>query len=143
MLLRTPGPVSVRPEILAAQTQAMITHRSPEFSALYADLCGRLRQYLGAEEAYVLTGSGALGLEALFVNLTFRHERALCLPNGEFGEKLTETAHIYTEVTTATIAGGKGWSLERAKEKIDTSQAQVVALTYNETGYGVRNHVQD
>ena len=46
MLLLTPGPVSVRPEILAAQTQAMITHRSPEFSALYADLCGRLRQYL-------------------------------------------------------------------------------------------------
>lgn len=143
MLLLTPGPVPVRPEILEAQNREMITHRSAEFSALYADLCSRLRQYLGADEAYVLTGSGALGLEALIVNLCSHDDTMLCLPNGEFGDKLVDTARVYIQGEVATLAGGQGWSLARARERIDASQARALAIVYNETGYGIRNHVKD
>ena len=142
-ILLSPGPVPVLDEISKAQTKEMITHRSPEFSALYGDLISRLRGYFGAEEAYVLTGSGALGLETLILNLCEKNDRVVCFPNGEFGQKLVETVNVYATSHSHTLEGGKGWSLERAKEKIDSSNAQVLAMVYNETGYGVCNHVKE
>ncbi len=142
-ILLAPGPVPVLEEIRMAQTREMITHRSKEFSALYSDLCTRLKRYLDAEDAYIISGSGTLGLEALFANLTFKNEKAICFPNGEFGEKLVETAKVYTNVGVANIEGAKGWNLERAKGHIDQSNAQVLGMVYNETGYGMRNHIKE
>ncbi|MFH2106022.1 MAG: aminotransferase class V-fold PLP-dependent enzyme [Candidatus Micrarchaeota archaeon] len=148
MVLLGPGPVPVLPEISNAQTKEMITHRSKEFTALYSDLCTRLRGYFGAEESYVITGSGALGLEALFANLTFKDKEIICFANGEFGDKLVETANVYTDFRGFNIGGvlpegGIGWNLERAKAQIDISKAQVLGMVYNETGYGVRNHIKE
>lgn len=143
MVLLAPGPVPVLENIRRAQTKEMITHRSKEFTELYQDLCTRLRGYFEAQEAYVITGSSALGLETLIANLTFKNEKMVCFPNGEFGEKLVETAKIYTNVNGGSIEAGKGWNVERAKEKIDESDAQVLGMVYNETGYGVRNDIKD
>ncbi|MEM3422866.1 MAG: aminotransferase class V-fold PLP-dependent enzyme [Candidatus Bilamarchaeaceae archaeon] len=143
MILLAPGPVPVLENIRMAQTKEMITHRSKDFSALYEDLCTRLKNYLNAEEAYVITGSGALGLETLVLNLCKKDENAVCFPNGEFGEKCAETVSIYTNVKIHKHEGPKGWNLERAKAAIDESNAQVLAMVYNETGYGVRNHIKE
>ena len=68
-MLLAPGPDPVLKEISEAQTKEMITHRSAEFSKVYSDLCTRLKGYFNAEVAYVLTGSGAVGLETLVLNL--------------------------------------------------------------------------
>lgn len=143
MILLSPGPVPVLPEIAHAQTKEMITHRSSEFSDLYGDLVERLKKYFQSEEAYVLTGSGALGLEALFANLCLPDEKILCLPNGEFGEKLVETANVYTLTEIHRLDNGKGWNIERAKKVIEESNASVLAMAYNETSYGVRNHIKE
>lgn len=142
-ILLAPGPVPVLEEIRMAQTKEMITHRSKEFSALYSDLCTRLKKYLNAEEAYVITGSGALGLETLALNLCKKEEKAVCFPNGEFGEKCAETISYYTNTVSHKHEGPKGWNIERAKEKIDESGAQAMAMVYNETGYGVKNHIKE
>jgi aspartate aminotransferase-like enzyme len=142
-ILLGPGPVPVLEEISNAQTKEMITHRSKEFTAVYSDLCTRFRNYINAEEAYILTGSGTLGLETLMVNLTFKNEKAICFPNGEFGEKLADTARVYTTVEAVSVKEAKGWNLERTKEKIDGSNAQVLSMVYNETGYGLRNHIKE
>ena len=141
--LLTPGPVPVLDEIAKAQTKEMITHRSDEFSVLYRDLVGRLRGYLGAEEAYVLSGSGALGLETLALNLCRKKDRVVCLPNGEFGDHLVETMRIYADAASCRADDGKGWNLERAKAEIDKSDAHALAMVYNETSVGVRNHIKE
>ncbi len=144
--LLAPGPVPVIREISEAQCQEMITHRSPEFTKLYGDLVPRLRKYFNAEEAYVITGSGALGLETLILNLVERGDKVLCLPNGEFGDHQATTAKVYSDsVTVQRLEDGKGWSLERAKPHIDSavsSGAKVLAMVYNETSMGVRNDVK-
>ncbi len=142
-ILLTPGPVPVLEEIRKAQTKEMITHRSPEFSELYRDLCTRLKAYLDAEEAYVITGSGALGLETLILNLAKKDEKAVCFPNGDFGDKMVTTAKVYTDVISYDIEGGKGWNLERTKGAIDNSGAQALIIVYNETSYGIRNHIKE
>jgi len=141
--LLTPGPVPVLDEIAKAQTKEMITHRSEEFTTLYRDLVGRLRGYLGAGEGYVLTGSGALGLETLVLNLCRKNDRVVCLPNGEFGDHLVETVRIYADAVSHRADDGKGWDLERAKAKIEGSDARALAMVYNETSMGVRNHIKE
>jgi len=142
-ILLAPGPVPVLEEISKAQCKEMITHRSGEFSKLYADLVTRLRGYLGAEEAYVLTGSGALGLETLILNLCEKDDKVLCLPNGEFGDHQATTVAVYAKAIIQRMEDGKGWDLERAKAHIDASGARALAIVYNETSVGVRNRVKE
>lgn len=142
-LLFAPGPVYVPEEIMLAQVQEMYTHRSANFKALYTDLCTRSAKYLNAEEAYVITGSGTLGIETCIVNCCLPNEKMLVLSNGNFGDLLAETAKVYTNVDKKSIPAGKGWNLEKAKEHIDASDATVFGMVYNETGYGVRNHAKE
>jgi len=130
-------------EIRMAQTKEMITHRSKEMSALYDDVAGRFRKYVNADTSYMITGSGALGLESLILNICKKDEKAVCFPNGEFGDKMVATAKVHTNAEPQAIEGGKGWNLERAKEAMDNSNAQAMICVYNKTGYGIRNHIKE
>jgi aspartate aminotransferase-like enzyme len=142
-MLLTPGPVPVLEEISKAQCQEMITHRSPQMTELYGDIVERLKSYFNSQEAYAITGSGALAIETLVLNLCSKGERVLCLPNGYFGEKQAQTVAIHSGSIVRELEGGKGWDLEKAKEHIDSSDAQVLAMLYNETSYGVTNRIKE
>ncbi len=142
-MLLTPGPVSVLDEISKAQCKDMITHRSKEMGELYAGLVKRLKGHFKAEEAYVLTGSGTLGLETLVLNLCEKQDSVLCFPNGDFGNKQVQTVKVYANAMSNEIKEGKGWNLERARQAIDNSNAQVLAMVHNETSLGVRNHIKE
>ena len=142
-ILLSPGPVYVPEEILLEQAQPMITHRSPAFTELYGGICEKLKSYLNSEEAYVITGSGTLANETNILNCCLPDEKMLCLSNGEFGDRLAEIGGVYTNVEKHSLPAGKGWNLERAKPLIDNSDAQVFAMVYNETGYGVANHAKE
>ncbi|MFH1520909.1 MAG: aminotransferase class V-fold PLP-dependent enzyme [Candidatus Micrarchaeota archaeon] len=142
-ILLAPGPVPLLDEISKAQTKEMITHRSSDFTKLYGDLVERLKKYLHSQESYIITGSGALGLETLALNLCEKSEKTVSFPNGEFGNHLVTTLSIYSTTIPHQLDGGKGWNLERAKQHIDDSKAQVLAMVYNETGYGVKNQIKE
>ncbi|MBI5223416.1 alanine--glyoxylate aminotransferase family protein [Candidatus Micrarchaeota archaeon] len=141
--LLAPGPVPVLKEISEAQTREMITHRSEEFSVLYKDLVMRLRKYFNAHEAYVITGSGALGLETLVLNLLTKEDKVVCFPNGEFGDHQATTVGVYANAIVHRGEDGKGWNLERVKSQIDQSNARAIAIVYNETSMGVKNQIKD
>lgn len=142
-ILLAPGPVHVPEEILLSQVKEMVTHRSDAFRDLYTDLCTRSAKYMNAEEAYVITGSGTLGVEICVLNCVKPSEKMLVLSNGIFGDLLATTAEVYTNVEKKSIPAGKGWNLERAKEHIDGSDATVFGMVYNETGCGVRNYAKE
>jgi aspartate aminotransferase-like enzyme len=142
-MLLTPGPVPLLDEISKAQTKEMITHRSKEMSELYSDLVKRLKGYFSADEAYVLTGSGALGLEALTLNLCEKEDKVVCFPNGDFGKKQVLTVKVYANAIVHEIEDGKGWNIERTKDSIDASGAKALAIVYNETSLGICNHIKE
>jgi aspartate aminotransferase-like enzyme len=141
--LFTPGPVTIIKEIADAQCIDMITHRSKEMSDLYSDLVERLKKYLNSQEAYVLTGSGTLGLETLVMNLCEKNDKVICFPNGDFGNKMSLTVKVHSNAIVNEIEDGKGWNLERAKAAIDESNAKVLSMLYNETSYGIKNNIKD
>lgn len=142
-MLLAPGPVPVLKEISQAQCKEMITHRSGDFTKLYGDIVPRLKRYFNAEEAYVITGSGALGLETLILNLCEKGDRVLCLPNGEFGDHQVTTVKVFADAIVQRLEDGKGWNLERAKPFIDSTDAKILAMVYNETSMAVRNQVKE
>lgn len=142
-ILLAPGPVYVPEEVMLSQVKEMITHRSGAFRDLYVDLCTRSAKYVDAEEAYVVTGSGTLGIEMCILNCVKPAEKMLVLSNGNFGDLLATTAEVYTNVEKKSLPPGKGWDLEKAKGHIDESGATVFGMVYNETGYGVRNHAKE
>ena len=142
-ILLSPGPVRVPEKILLAQAEPMITHRSAAFTELYGGIGERLKNYLNCEEAYVITGSGTLANETNVLNCCLPDEKMLCLTNGEFGNRLIELGETHTNVESHSLPAGQGWNLERAKELMDNTDAQVFGMVYNETGYGVMNHSKE
>ncbi|MGV8085328.1 MAG: pyridoxal-phosphate-dependent aminotransferase family protein [Candidatus Bilamarchaeum sp.] len=144
--LLAPGPVPVLEEISKAQNKEMITHRSEDFTVLYRDLVTRLKGYFNSQEAYVITGSGALGLETIILNLCTKNDKVVCFPNGEFGDHLVTTVNVYSNAIVHRGDDGHGWNLERTKPHIDaalSNGAKFLAMVYNETSMGVKNDIKD
>ena len=58
-----PGPVDVNEAVVAAQAQAMIPHRSPEFEELYADVADNVRKLFSTRQRIYLVASSGTGLQ--------------------------------------------------------------------------------
>lgn len=146
-MLFTPGPVKLTDEIRMAQSQEMISHREQRWNTLHMDLVERFKRYTNAHEAYLVTGSGTLGIEMNILNCVRRDDKMLTLSNGEFGKRFAEICRVYcANVDEHKNEVGKGWNLERAKAIIDDSAAKgasVFGMVYNETSNGTRNHIKD
>ncbi|MEM2963091.1 MAG: alanine--glyoxylate aminotransferase family protein [Candidatus Anstonellales archaeon] len=143
-LLLTPGPVWLHPKIREAMSKQIIYHRGREIEELISGLVSYIKKNMNCQDAFVLTGSGTTGWEFAFANLCKKDEKILCLSNGHFGEKLAKAASYFGNVIGYNLEANKGWSLERAKEKIDeASDATLFAMVYNETSTGVANHAKD
>jgi len=144
MHMLTPGPVELADPIRLAQSQPMIYHRGPEIKELIKGIVTAMKKDFNADHVFLVTGSGSAGLEMGWACLTKPTDKALVLTNGTFGDKLAACAKIYCkEVQVETQPLGKGWSLERAKELIDKSGAQIFSMVYNETSTGVLNNAKE
>ncbi len=143
-ILLTPGPVWLHPKIRKAMAKQVIYHRGPEIQELIKGLADYVKKEMNCPHAFILTGSGTIGWEFAFANLCKKEEKMLCLSNGHFGEKLAKAGNYFTGVVEHRLEANKGWSLERAREKIDEAHdAKIFAMVYNETSTGVTNHAKD
>lgn len=144
MMLFTPGPVAVHPEVALAQAKEMITHRGKAYQAVYAPILADLKILLNADEAHLMTGSGTLGIEANVQNALPAGGKALVLSNGAFGDKLKEHCALYYETTFIRLKDAQGWSLERARPHIDEAAAKgvkLLAMVHHETSPGILNRM--
>src|SRR5690606_31907167 len=90
-----PGPVEVRPEILQAQTEWMIGHRSSAFADLFARLQGKLRQAFLTNSRVFVSGSSGTGLwEGASRNCIRDDRKALHLVGGAFSERWAEVSQL-------------------------------------------------
>jgi predicted phosphoserine aminotransferase len=134
-----PGPVEVRPDILAAQARPMVGHRSSEYVELQARILPKLMPLFGTTgRVFVVTASGSGLHEAAVRNCVGR--RCLCLVNGAFGARWHEV----------TLANGKQadvleapWDVairpEQVDERLRTGDYDAITLVFNETSTGLLN----
>ncbi|MGD9092904.1 MAG: hypothetical protein PVF74_08645, partial [Anaerolineales bacterium] len=86
-----PGPVDVDPQVLAAQAQPMLPHRSLEFETIFRRATEKARRLFYTQQRVFLTSSSGTGLqEAAVRNLS--RESVLSCVNGAFGQRWHQVA---------------------------------------------------
>lgn len=141
-----PGPVPVNDAVLLGMQKPMISHRSQDFRAVFADCTRKLEQAFKAPDGaqvYSITGSGTMANEAAAANL-IPDTNTLCLVNGEFGKRLYQACRIYNPDGTQAlhVQDGKGINAKRAAAAIEETTPDWVCVVQNETATGVTNDVK-
>ena len=89
--LFVPGPVDVDLEVLNAQTQAMLPHRSAEFEEIFHRAESKARQIFFTANRVFITASSGTGLQEAAVR-NFANARVLNCTNGAFGNRWHDVA---------------------------------------------------
>ena len=138
-----PGPVDVEPEILDAQAQPMLPHRSAEFEAIFQRASDKARQLFFTQDRVFLTASSGTGLqEAAIRNLA--HERVLSCVNGAFGSRWHDVALSNGKAADKLdIPWDQPITPERVADALQKMQYELCTIVHNETSTGVQNPVAE
>ncbi len=138
-----PGPTEVRPEILEAQTQWMIGHRSPECAELIAGIQNKIRKVFYTEKRVLICASSGTGLQEAAVRNCSETKILNCV-NGAFAERWHKV----------TLANGKNceplevdWGQpilpDQVTERIRGGGFDAVTIVHNETSTGVTSPIRE
>jgi alanine-glyoxylate transaminase/serine-glyoxylate transaminase/serine-pyruvate transaminase len=145
LLLLGPGPSNPYPEATQALTRPVLGHLDPEFLALVADTCERLRTVFRTRNRFTLpvSGTGSAGMEACLVNLLEPGDVAIIGVNGYFGERLCQVVgRAGAEIVRVEADWGKTIDPGRLLDAQRASPgARLVAVVHAETSTGVRNDI--
>jgi predicted phosphoserine aminotransferase len=138
-----PGPTEVRPEILAAQAQAMIGHRGKAMETLIADLQPGLRRIFRTSRPVYIAASSATGLmEAAIRNCAGR--RVLSLVNGAFSERFYRIALAHgVEAVALEVALGVAHTPQLVADALAKGSYDAVTVVHSETSTGVLNPIRE
>jgi len=142
-LLMIPGPVKVAPRVLRALSRPMISHRSGDFSTIYGDCMGLLKQFFETKnDIVVMTGSGTVGMDAAVAGLIGRDDKIVTISNGKFGERFTEIGERYGKAIPVKCEWGTPFDLDRVEAALEEG-AKAVAMVHNETSVGLTNPAKE
>ncbi|MCA9903287.1 MAG: alanine--glyoxylate aminotransferase family protein [Anaerolineae bacterium] len=140
-----PGPVEVRPEILDAQAQWMIGHRSAAFADLFARLQGNLKQVFLTQYRVFISGSSGTGLwEGASRNCIRDDRKALHLTGGAFSERWADVSRLNgKQVDVIAVEWGQAHTPDMVAEALQRERYDAVCVVHNETSTGVTNPIKD
>ena len=141
--LFVPGPVDVDPEVLSAQSQAMLPHRSQEFESIYRRARENARQLFDTESrVFVVTCSGTGLQEAAIRNLT--KQNVLSCVNGAFSQRWYEVAKTNgKQADRLEVEWGQPITPQIVAEALKRKEYDLITLVHNETSTGVQNPIQE
>ena len=141
--LFVPGPVDVDPEVLSAQSQAMLPHRSQEFESIYRRARGNARQLFDTESrVFVVTCSGTGLQEAAIRNLA--KQNVLSCVNGAFSQRWYEVAKTNgKQADRLEVEWGQPITPQIVAEALKRKEYDLITLVHNETSTGVQNPIQE
>jgi aspartate aminotransferase-like enzyme len=137
-----PGPTDVDPEVLAAQAQPMIGHRSAALAEMLARIQPRLRHVFSTDHRVYLAASSGTGLiEGALRNCVGR--RLLACTCGAFGERWAEVADA-NGIPCDRLAAewGQPNLPEQVQQALSQTDCDALLVVHNETSTGVENPLQ-
>ena len=139
--LFVPGPVDVNPQILVAQTQPMLPHRSQEFEALFFRAAEKARLLFYTQYRVFLTASSGTGLQEAAVR-SLAKERLLSCVNGAFSQRWYDVALANgKQVDKLDTEWNQPVSPTAVAEALHHKQYELITIVHNETSTGVQNPV--
>jgi alanine-glyoxylate transaminase / serine-glyoxylate transaminase / serine-pyruvate transaminase len=146
-LLLGPGPSPVHPDVLAAQSRALVGHLDPWFLQRADEVNTMLRHVFRTQNpvTYAVSGTGSAGMETAVVNVVEPGDTVIVGVNGVFGGRIADTARR-AGATVVTIEAAWGTVFDPA-QVIATHQqhphAKLVALVHAETSTGAHQPLKD
>jgi predicted phosphoserine aminotransferase len=138
-----PGPTDVNPEVLEAQSQPMIGHRSQECVELIRGIQPKLQQVFATESRVFISTSSGTGLqEAAMRNCV--SDRVLVGVCGAFGERWHQVA-IDNGLAADRLDADWGTpnTPEQVRAALESGSYDTLAIVHNETSTGVQNPVAE
>jgi aspartate aminotransferase-like enzyme len=138
-----PGPVDVNPEVLAAQAQRMLPHRSSEFETIYRRTWEKARQvFITQWRVYVVTASGTGLQEAAVRNLVKRD--VLSCVNGAFSKRWYDVALANgKKAELLETAWNEPITPDLVAKALRKKKYEAITIAHNETSTGVENPIQE
>ncbi len=138
-----PGPVEVKPEVLAKMATSMIGHRSQDASQLQRNISEKIQQLFYTQEAILLSTSSGSGLmEGAVRSCTAK--RAAIFSAGAFGKRWFEMAvNNHVPADLYETEWGTAITAEQVDEVLSTGQYDLITITHNETSTGLMNPVEE
>jgi aspartate aminotransferase-like enzyme len=132
-----PGPVWVRPEVLAALSKPMIGHRGQSYADLQERIEKRIPMVFDTKNFVLLATSSATGLmEAGLQNA--KPSRVLSVTVGAFSERWNKIATDNGfEADKLAFEWGEAADPERIRASLKEKKYDVVTVVHNETSTGV------
>ena len=131
-----PGPTEVRPEVLAAQTRAMIGHRGPGIQTLMGELQEGLKRVFLTDRPVFVSSSSATGLmEAAILNGAAH--KVLAVVNGAFSGRFADIAAACgREVEELVVPWGGVVDPDVVRARLAAGGYDAVTVVHSETSTG-------
>ncbi len=138
-----PGPTEVRKEILDAQSQWMIGHRSKEFGDLYHSCVTKTAQALNTKHHVMWFSSSGTGCMEGAIRNTVDTKVLHCV-GGAFAERWFKISGLCgKDAARLDVDWGKAVKPEMIDAELAKGGYCAVAVTQNETSTGVRQPLED
>lgn len=134
--LLSPGPTAVPESVLVKMAEPMIHHRTPQFSAIFAEVKKGLKYVFQTEnEVLILASSGTGAMEAAITNLFSKGDKVLFVNGGKFGERWGHISKIYgLDPVEVKVEWGKTVDVAVVKDILDKDpEIKAVLVQASET----------
>lgn len=119
--LLSPGPTAVPEQVLLKMAEPMIHHRTPQFSAVFAEVKKDLKYLFQTEqEVLILASSGTGAMEAAITNLFCKGDKVVFINGGKFGERWGQISRTYgLEAIEVKVEWGNAVDANEVKKLLD------------------------
>jgi len=138
-----PGPVDVDDEILQAQAQPMLPHRSAEFEEIFRRASEKAQSLFFTQHRVLLSASSGTGFqEAAIRNLV--DKKVLSCVNGAFADRWHDVAVTNgKEVQKLEFEWDQPVDPDRVAAAVKKSGSEALTIVHNETSTGMQNPVKE
>ena len=138
-----PGPVDVDPEVLEAQTNPMIPHRSAEFERIFRGTEEKLKQVFLTETRVFQPPSSGTGMQETSVRNLAQKDILSCI-NGAFSERWYQVAVTNgKQADRLEVTWGDIITPEMLADALKKKSYEAVTIVHNETSTGVENPLKE
>ncbi len=131
-----PGPVEVHPDVLAAMTRPIMSHRGPAMASMLAGMQPTLQRLFGTARPVLIATCSATGLLEGAIRAGVE-QRVLVAVGGYFGERLAQIAErCGKEVVRVMVPEGRTIEPSHLARFLEGPEVDAVALVHSETSTG-------
>ncbi len=137
--LRLPGPIAVPERVRMAIARPIVSHRGPEFRAIWSRTIEKLRPLLGtAQPIHPLATSGTGVMEAALLNIVAPGERLLIVNNGQWGERFATIGRaLGAVIDTIDVPWGETVDPAAIEYHLERHDYRALIVVHNESSTGV------